>query len=81
MITDAKGNPIVSEGKDARHIKIVESNVDGKMQWGVEYFPTSQAFEFEEITQVLGNVIAGISQYARAMKREAILKQKLETIK
>lgn len=75
MITDAAGNPIASE----RQIRIVESSVEGKKVWAVEYLPTIQAFEFEEVFQVLGNVVAGIAQNARARKHEAIMQQKLKT--
>ena len=78
MITDANGRPVSSEGQDARYIKIVETNVGGKMVWAVDYHPTIQAFEFEEVFQVLGNVIAGIAQNARARKREAIMQQQMQ---
>ncbi len=79
MITDANGKPIVSEGGDARSIKIVETNQGGKMVWALEYHPSIQVFEFEEVFQVLGNVVAGIAQNARARKHEAIMQQKLKT--
>lgn len=80
MITDAQGKPIASE----RSIIITEKvHVDktsgvGKKMWMVDYAPSIQAFEFEEVFQVLGNVIAGIAQNARARKHEAMLQQQVK---
>lgn len=78
MITDANGKPMASEGQDARYIKVVETNVAGKMVWAVEYGPSISNFEFEEVFQVLGNVVSGIAQNARARKREAMAMNQLK---
>lgn len=74
MITDAQGNPIATE----RSIMITEKTVEGKKMWTVDYVPTIAAFEFEEVFQVLGNVIAGVAQNARARKHEAMLQEKVK---
>jgi hypothetical protein len=78
MITDAKGRPIASEGNDARKISIVETNHNGRMVWAIEYHPSIQAFEFEEVFQIFGNAIQGIATNARARKHEMIAQQKLQ---
>ncbi len=74
MITDAQGKPIASE----RQIRIVESLVGEKKVWAVEYHPHISAFEFEEVFQVLGNVVAGIAQNARARKHEVMMQEKVK---
>ena len=78
MITDAQGRPIASEGQDARKLSLVETNHNGRMVWAVEYHPTIQAFEFEEVLQILGNAIQGIAQNARARKHEAMAMQQAQ---
>lgn len=75
MITGPDGMPISSDG---RYIKIVEANVSDKKVWAVEYHPHISAFEFEEVFQVLGNVVAGIAQNARARKHEAMMQEKVK---
>jgi hypothetical protein len=72
MITDSNGRPIASEGQDARKISIIETNHKGKMVWAIEYFPSIQAFEFEEVLQILGNAVMGIATNARARKHETM---------
>jgi hypothetical protein len=76
-LTDAQGNPIATEAK-LRAIKINEKTKDGKRFWSVDYDPDISEFEFEEVFQVLGNVVAGIAQSARARKREAIIQQEMQ---
>ena len=78
MLVDGKGKPIASEGNDMRYIKIVETMHEGKRVWAVDYHPQIGAFEFEEVFQILGNVISGIAQNARALKHDAIIKAKLQ---
>lgn len=78
MITDAQGRPIASEGKDARSIKLVETNHKGRMVWAIDYHPSIQAFEFEEVLQILGNAIQGIATNARARKHEALAMQQAQ---
>lgn len=78
MLTDAQGRPIASEGNDAKYLKIFQQNVNGKYVWGIEYHPSMKAFEYEEVMQVLGNVIAAVSQQARASLKEAMLKQQMQ---
>lgn len=78
MITDAQGRPVASEGNDAKYLKIFQQNVGGKYVWGIEYFPSQKAFEYEEVMQVLGNVIAAVSQQARAALKEEIMKMKMQ---
>lgn len=79
MITGPDGRPIASQGNDSgRKIMMVETNHNGRMVWAIEYHPSIQAFEFEEVLQVLGNAIQGIATNARARKHEAIAQQKLQ---
>lgn len=78
MLTDKHGKPIASEGNALRSIKIMETVKDGKKVWAIEYEPDIGFFEFEEVFQILGNVTAGIAQNARALKHDAIIKQKLQ---
>lgn len=76
MLVGRDGAPLgIVEGKK---IVISENQVQGKMVWGVEFHPGIQAFEFEEVFQILGDVIRGIAQNARAKKREYI---KMEEVK
>lgn len=68
-----------------KKIVISENTVEGKRVWGVEFHPGIQAFEFEEVFQILGDVIRGIAQNARARKHEAMamkaVKEKMAVIK
>lgn len=78
MITDASGRAIASEGNDARKIVLVETNHKGRMVWAIDYHPSVQAFEFEEVLQILGNAIQGIATNARARKHEAMAMQQTQ---
>lgn len=70
MLVHPNGTPLgMQEGKK---IVISENFVQGKPVWGVEFHPSIQAFEFEEVFQILGEVTRGIAQNARARKQEAI---------
>lgn len=82
MLVGPNGAPLgVVESKK---IVISENTVQGKKVWGVEFHPAIEAFEFEEVFQILGDVIRGIAQNARARKHEAIkmreVKQKMNEI-
>jgi hypothetical protein len=57
---------------EKKKIVISENEVQGRNVWGVEFHPDIQAFEFEEVFQILGDVIRGIAQNARARKHEAL---------
>lgn len=57
--------------KEKKKIVISENEVQGKQVWGVEFHPNIQSFEFEEVFQILGDVIRGIAQNARSRKHEA----------
>lgn len=78
MITDARGKPLIMEGQEGRSIKIIETKVEGKMVWGIDFKPSLQSFEFEEVFQILGDVIRGIAQDARARKHEFLTKQRVQ---
>jgi hypothetical protein len=79
MITGPDGRPVASAGNDSgRKISVVETNHNGRMVWAIEYHPSIQAFEFEEVLQVLGNAIQGIATNARARKHEALAQQKMQ---
>lgn len=70
MLVGANGTPLgLTENKK---IVISENTVQGKKVWGVEFHPSIQAFEFEEVFQILGDVIRGIAQNARSRKHEAM---------
>lgn len=82
MLISPNGSPLgIHENKK---IIISENTVQGKQVWGVEFHPGIQAFEFEEVFQILGDVIRGIAQNARARKHEAksmqAVKQKMTEI-
>lgn len=63
---------------EKKKIVISENEVQGKQVWGVEFHPNIQAFEFEEVFQILGDVIRGIAQNARSRKHEAKHMQKVQ---
>ena len=71
MITDAQGRPIVTEGEKGRSIEILETKVDGKLVWAVDFKPMVGAFEFEEVMMIMGDVTRGIAQQARSRVHEA----------
>lgn len=70
MLVNPNGTPLgIAENKK---ITISENTVQGKKVWGVEFHPAIEAFEFEEVFQILGDVIRGIAQNARSRKHEAL---------
>ena len=70
MLVNPNGSPLgLAENKK---ITISENTVQGKRVWGVEFHPGIEAFEFEEVFQILGDVIRGIAQNARSRKHEAL---------
>jgi len=76
MLISPSGRPLgITEKKK---IIISENEVQGKQVWGVEFQPGIQAFEFEEVFQILGDVIRGIAQNARARKHEAMKMQEVK---
>lgn len=77
MITDAHGNPIVTEGVETRSIKITETKIDGKLVWAVDFKPAVSSFAFEEVMMILGDVTRGIAQQALSRVAEAKGMQKV----
>lgn len=73
MLVGSNGAPLGIQEK--KKIVISENEVQGKRVWGVEFHPGIQAFEFEEVFQILGDVIRGIAQNARSRKHEAMAMQ------
>ena len=70
MLVGSNGTPLgIQEGKK---IVISENVIQGKRVWGVDFHPSIEAFEFEEVFQILGDVIRGIAQNARSRKHEAM---------
>lgn len=76
MLVGANGQPLGAQ--ELKKIVISENVVQGRRMWGVEYHPGIQAFEFEEVFQILGDVIRGIAQEARARKHDALRQQQLK---
>ncbi len=70
MLVGANGAPLGVQ--ELKKIVISENDIQGKKAWGVEFHPHIEAFEFEEVFQILGDVIRGIAQNARARKHEAM---------
>lgn len=70
MLVGPSGKPLGTTEK--KKIIISENTIQGKLVWGVEFHPGIEAFEFEEVFQILGDVIRGIAQNARARKHEAM---------
>lgn len=83
MLVTPNGQPAGVVEK--RKIVITEAEAQGRPVWGVEFHPGIQAFEFEEVFQILGDVIRGIAQNARSRKHEAIamkkVREKMHSIK
>jgi hypothetical protein len=71
------GQPLVQDGPSGKSITIHEHMMSGKPVWGVEFKPGIEAFEFEEVFQILGDVIRGVAQNARARKHEAMAMQQV----
>lgn len=74
MITDANGKPISS----GRSITIGEIVQDGKPTFAVTFEPSAEAFEFEEIIMILGDVTRALAQNARAALHLARTKVKVQ---
>jgi hypothetical protein len=79
VLVGPNGKPLqkVEDGPSGKSITIHEEIKEGRPVWGVEFKPGIQAFEFEEVFQILGDVIRGIAQNARSRKHEAMAMQEV----
>lgn len=88
-LVGVNGTPLgVTEGKKiviSENILPPDQGEAPRKAWGVEFHPSAEAFEFEEVIQILGDVVRGIAQNARARKREIIqmeqVRQKMAALK